>query len=547
MNELHKLLAVAALTSTVTFAGPALDQAEVRLPYGELKSLISSSSLPIPVPQPEPSLLSVRLSLSVIAGKPVFDAKFRTTTFADGIAKVLLVGGNITVESQQPPDARILISDGMLCQVVEKAGVQSLEMRLLPTSGDEATAVVIPACPASIFETGDLGKDFSIALDINGRKHVLGSNQQCAIPLSGGRLEIRMLGGEETREALRPPEPSTWTWQHQALVIPSDGEIVYQVLGRASASGGSGMSAFLGLPTDAREVKVVGEDLAAQKLVRSGDKSLGLTIDWKTRSLLDREVAISYRLPRRPLDRTWKLQAPSAPGENSTLTRFIVVGSPEISYAAEGLGGPFPPKGLPAIFADDLVGASCYQIEAATSADLAISPVPVVATAEATVSEAFWTSKLEPDGAMLVEGTMTLEHRGMLGVALEIPAGLVLLSCDVGGQPVAPVNLGDAKIEISLPAAAQKSRVSCSFTGRTTAIDPVNGTLELSLPKTPLFVRTLNWKIDLPPGYQAETSGNLVRLVETSDPPSRLTLRKNLCRDERPAANIFYQRANLKN
>ena len=89
--------------------------------------------------------------------------------------------------------------------------------------------------------------------------------------------------------------------------------------------------------------------------------------------------------------------------------------------------------------------------------------------------------------------------------------------------------------------------VSCSFTGKTEAFDPVEGTISLELPQTPLFIRALTWKIDLPGGYQAETHGNLVRATTQSDPPSRLTLRKNLCRDERPQTRVFYQRADLKN
>ena len=405
----------------------------------------------------------------------------------------------------------------------------------------------MPACPAAIFETGDLGEQWSVALKIDGREQLLGSNQLLPLPLTGGTFEIRMLGGEETREALRPPEPSTWTWQNQALVTPGDGDISYQVLARASATGGSGIAATLALPADAREVKAAGEDLAGQKLVRGTDRSLALQIEWKTRGLLEREVVISYQLPRRPLDRLWKLQAPAGPDKDSTLTRFIIVGSPELTYSAEGLSGPFPPKGLPAGFMEKLGGVNCYQLEAAGPAELAVNPLPVVATAEATVSEAAWAVKLELDGAMMVEGTMNVEHRGMLGVTLDVPPGLALLSCQVGGQSAAPVNLGEGKIEVSLPASGEKTRISLSFTGRVAALDPVEGTLALALPKTPLFIRALTWKIELPRGYQAETHGNLLRTAEPNEPPSRLTLRKNLCRDERPETNVFYQRSDLKN
>ena len=52
--------------------------------------------------------------------------------------------------------------------------------------------------------------------------------------------------------------------------------------------------------------------------------------------------------------------------------------------------------------------------------------------------------------------------------------------------------------------------------------------------------------VDLPPGYQAETHGNLTRVPATGGAqPSRITLQKNLCRDERPEIRVFYQRGDL--
>lgn len=547
MSKLHKLLAVSVLAPGLAMAGPGLDQAEVKLPYGELKSLITEATRPVTTRAPVSALLAARFRLSRPGKTPVIDATFRTATFSDGLAMVPLVGGSVTVENQKPPDARILIQGGALCQAVEKTGAQVLELRLLPSFGSEGALLIVPACPAAVFETGDLGAEGSVGLKIDGREQLLGSNQLVPLPLAGGSFAIRMLGGEETREALKPPEPSEWTWQHQALVTPGEGEITYQVLARASATGGSGVSALLALPADAREVRTVGDDLVGQKLVRGADRSLGLQIEWKTRGQLEREVAIFYQLPRRPLDRVWKLQAPTGPGEDSTRTRFIVVGSPEATYAADGLTGPFPPNGLPAGFTKELGGMSCYQLEAAGTAELTVTPLPMVATAEATVSEAAWSVRLEPDGAMLVEGTMNLEHRGMTDVTLEIPPGMTLLSCEIDGRPVTPVNLGEGKLGFGLPASGDKTLVAFAFTGRTAALDPVEGTLALTLPKTPLFIRALTWKIELPRGYQAETQGNLTRVSEPNETPSRLTLRKNLCRDERPETNVFYQRSDLKN
>jgi hypothetical protein len=547
MSSLLKPLVVSALVSNLALAGPALDEAEVRLPYAELKSLIAGAGKAAAVPQVVPSLLSARYRLTMVDGKPVIAATFRTATFADGLAYVPLAGGDLTIESQQPSDARVVVREEMLCHAVDVAGTQVLELKLLPASGVDGAELVVPPCPAAIFETGELGDEWSVAVKINGRDQVLGANRSIALPLAGGSYSMRMLGGEETREALRPPEPSVWTWQQQALVIPEDGAIRYRVLANASAAGGSGVAASVALPPDARTVMVGGDDLAGHKVTRRPDRSLELEVTWKTRGLLEREVGITYTLPRRPLDRVWKLQAPAAAGDDATRTRFIVSGSADLTYSADGLEGPFTPKGLPAGFADELNGAACYQLEAAAAVDLSVKPLPVVAVAEATVTEAQWQTRVEPDGAMLVEGTMTLDYRSVSGFPLDIPPGLTLLSCEVGDRSVTPVVAGEGSILIGLPAGGAKNRVSCAFTGRVEAIEPVDGTVELTLPKTPLFIRTLSWRIDLPTGYQAETGGNLVRVAVQGDAPSRLMLRKNLCRDEQPIANVFYQKSGLGN
>jgi hypothetical protein len=120
MSEIKKLLAVSLLASNLALAGPALDQAEVRLPYSELKALINGAVPTVAEPHPDPTLLAARFRVSMNGGKPEIVASFRATTFADGLAKIPLVGGNVTVGSQEPADARIRIKDGMLCQALEK-------------------------------------------------------------------------------------------------------------------------------------------------------------------------------------------------------------------------------------------------------------------------------------------------------------------------------------------------------------------------------------------------------------------------------------------
>ena len=151
MSEFRKLLAGSALASNLVFAGPGLDQAEVKLPYGELKSLITEATRPVVNREPVSALLSARFRLNMDGKTPVLDSTFRTATFSDGLAMIPLVGGSVTVESQKPADARILIDGKMLCQALEKTGAQVLEMRLAASIRDRRRAADRAGLPCGDF------------------------------------------------------------------------------------------------------------------------------------------------------------------------------------------------------------------------------------------------------------------------------------------------------------------------------------------------------------------------------------------------------------
>jgi hypothetical protein len=544
MTKPTLLLGAVALANLSLLRGQGLDQAEVRIPYGELKQLLARAE-PVAKPEtPKPALLSARLRLTIENGRPVLEATFRATSFANDLAFIPLIAGDLSLEKQDPEDATIMAGAKGLCLAVEQAGTRTLQLRLLPIVDKNSFSFSLPPCPSVIFETAGLPEDHSVVIGSGGREETLADRQIRPLPSSGQELTVRLLGSHETREALRPPEPSAWTWQHQALVKPSDGELIYQVLARASAADGSGVEALLPLPSDAQDVTVSGEDLASHAKIRGENRSLGLKLVWITRGVLDRQVTISYRMPLRPLDRTWPLQAP---GGDGTRTRFIIAASPVFAYSADGLTAPLLPQGLPSALAESLKGATCHLLEATTTAELSVTPIPVAATAEGVVTSSEWSLKIEPDGAMLATGILTVEHAGPLGFIFDTPEGMKLLSCEVAGKPVSPVDLGQGVLKLTLPPQGGKSLLSCSFTGRTTSLDPVEGTLKLTLPKVPLFIHSLLWRLDLPAGYQAETHGNLRRVqVAAGEPPSRVSLKKNLCRDERPEIHIFYQRSDLK-
>jgi hypothetical protein len=539
------LLLVPLLASATPEDTPGLDGAEVKIPYSELKRLLAKETQKPEAAPSLPVLLSAKFTFVDADEGPRMEAEFQVAAFGEDQVALPLMKAGLGVEVMEPADANVIIRDGEIQLLLDKPGRQTIRARLLPLVDADGFSFSPAGCPLVTFGAGPLREGRSVRLGFGGRITMLGADQ--TVPLVGleREVDVSFISAEEMREATRPPEPSVWAWHHEALVLPGEGAISYRVISRASSPAGSGVSASLVLPPGARAVRVTGEDLVGHKVVGGGDRMQTLVVDWKTRGLLEREIVLSYDVPRRSPDRGWKLQVPAGPAPEETFARYFIGAVPALSYAADGLAGPMSPRGLPEAFARELDRASCYEIEGGAEVTLTVTRLPVAAVSDATMDDAAWSVKVEPDGAVLLEGLMTVSHGEAAVLLFDTPAGLSLLKCSLNGRPVAPVIHEGDKLELALPPNGQSAKVECSFTGRIGPLDPVEGTFSVRLPQTPMFIRALQWKIDLPPAYQAEISGNVTRMnPDAGDPPSRVVVRKNLCRDERPEAHVFYTRKN---
>ena len=543
MSKLTYLLGISCLTNWTALAGQTLDQAEVRLPYSELKQLLAAGrKVEKPAPLP-PALLSAQLRVSIENDKPVIDGTFRVVGFSESQSLIPLLGSEVSLGKQDPLTSAVIVHEGALCLVLDKPGVQTLELRLLPIGTKDELTIELPACPAATLQVGTLPPGKSIRFTSADAAESLTAESLRSLSANAQSFKITLLGKEETEEARRPPEPSIWLWQNQAIVIPEEGQLHYQILAKASASQGSGIEAKLELPPDAQEVEITGDDLLSSQKLRGLNRQSSVSLLWKTRGIMDRQISLSYRMPLRPLDSKWQLQAPQAQG---TRTRFIIANSPLLAYAAEGLTAPLSSQDMPPFVASALKGGTCQYVEADAAVELAITPMPIAATADGVVTTAEWDLKIEPDGAMLLTGIMKIDHKSLLKFTFDTPVGMKLLTCEAQQRPISPVALGDGILQLSLPYQGGASIVKCSFTGRSEAFDPVEGTASFTLPKIPIFIHSLIWRIDIPSGYQAETNGNLTRSrALISEKPTNIALQKNLCRDERPEIHVFYQRTEL--
>lgn len=543
-------LSLSVLSASRGLAETALDKAEVNLPYEELRRLIEAArAQEITKPVTPPSLSSSRLKLLLDGDAPVIDAEFQAFRDSEGFSRVPLIGGDVSAESHEGDGGWLVVNKGMICQIGERAGVSDTNVRLRITSTGGSFKLVLPPCPGTSIDTSGLPEDAAIGVTLGGAERIISSGVRLALPADAGEIRFRLLDQDESTEALRPPEPSEWIWQHQALVVPVEGELHYCLLAHASATGGSAVESILRLPSDARRFTATGDDLLDARTSRDAEGNPLLHLKWKTRDVMERDLEIQYRIPVRPLDDRWTLKVPVGESSDSTRSRFIIPSSASIEYAADGLSAPITSDSVVSGLSRYLGGSSCQVLESGASVEVTVRRLPVVATEDAVVSDAGWVLSMEPDGSMLLEGNLQVDHAAAQGVVFDTPEGMNLLSCRVSGRQVDPVNLGEGRIEVAVPAPAKKGSatlIAVSFTGKSEAFDPLEGTLALALPQTPLFIRSLMWRIDMPDGYTAEIHGNLTRVVKSgSDPASSIRMRKNLCRDERPEVRVFYQSRNL--
>ena len=175
--------------------------------------------------------------------------------------------------------------------------------------------------------------------------------------------------------------------------------------------------------------------------------------------------------------------------------------------------------------------------------------LPRVETAQAMVSMASYDSRVVQDGALLVHAEFTIQHQAPMAWRVSLPAIDEILSCEINNVGAQPVRRGDNEIEFSLAQPVKgASKVGFCFAARVEGFDPVSGRLELSMPKTDLFIHELKWTLTIPAEYEAEIQGNVV-IDQHGDAASRpaniIPLRKELVRGEHPAVEIHYKRRGL--
>ena len=529
--------------------------AEIRLPWPDLRTLMlrqENLSAKVPstqVPPVQALLTQAQFDIHWPDTVPVAKLSARAENLGQTWQVLPLLGDTPALLSIDPIDARLVPKDGALCLLMPPGSVQNVQLRFTLPHDGKHYRLAIPNCPVCPVTLDGWAPGDGVLVMMDQQENLLTTPSALPIATTCRQLLLEKRSAQAIQRASAPPQPSEWNWQQHVVIIPDEGELDFIVFARASANTGSGITAELNLPAEARNITFTGDDLVSKDILRNTDGKHIANIVWRTRDILDRKLTIRFRLPVNPLDKEWLLPSPISLSPSGTRVRYHIAESPILNYQAQGLSEAVEPMTLHKTLQEALAGRTCQILDSNGPVRISLAKKQIAKTADTLLTQADWQTHVESDGAVLHEGELRVVHNTPSKLIVRLPADTRLLSCTVNNQTVHPTEPEPGSLEIPLSSVEKNgTKVHLSLTGKTNAIHPVEGTLAFSLPEIREFIQALKWSIHLPMGYQAETHGNVQR-SQSDAPNSRhiLQLVKNLCRDEVPTVSIFYQHAAIHN
>jgi hypothetical protein len=535
-----------------------IQRASVTLPYTELRALWEAARAarePRPAEEKAPVdwiINNIEVHVVLDGMNAAVEAAFDLQTLDQKWQRIPLIAGDPTLNTAEVADRSIVWEDGytLLTHQAEKLHAVLHLNAALRDSFEKGATLRMRLPAATVKRLSIAGPPAGVEVTVDDQRPVAaaGAAAQFVLGSEGRETVVRF----SSAAPVKPTLAAQWKVESQILATYADGRLRLENRLFARADDGSAQQIELLLPRAAGGITVAGEDLADWSIIRSDQGARRLQIQWKTRDLLDRELTIAYTIPQSPLEAEWSLPSIKMTEGKEARSFFAVVSGEALEVSAPSLRYASESRLLPEWMRERVGALPCATAEAEGALTLQVKWLPELKTAEARISESTCTLRLVADGSTQTTVSYTVRHQGALPWQIELPQEVELLSCEVDGQSVRPLLRGENKVEIKLPAPAEGKRaehlVALVYAAKQKALDPVSGQLTLELPRTPLFIDRLDWVISIPDAYEpTAVSGNLSAAnippeVREKRDERLIALRKDLCRGEKPIAEIFYQR-----
>jgi len=581
------LLAVSPAPAEEAPSIPELDGARVTLPYRELKSLWEASIQNLRSREQHSRDKSPVKSVTSAAEYRVttsekntqIDADYQIDLLTDSWHTIGLAGGDIALEKATVVEGKgeIILESGTYRLLTRTPGQTHLKLTFVappPKQWPEGQGLVLLTHAATINriliepgpaqEAGTAGNRIGIrsgAVPISSTSeeastyHITPRTRPAHDPTRiVFEVEDPLLVAEE------PPEASLWRLAGDIFAC-LDGTTL-ECLGQMTCDteGGNPSSATFVFPSNVGRIHLEPQEVDSWKTRRNPDGTQSVFVHWKDQGARNHRLSIHYTVPQEPGAKALKLIVPALALQNQddspTPIRIFIAPQDGLELGnrtAADNAAPSPPSWI----RERLDGQTPYALVAETAeTTLPIRWIPRIETAQATVAEASFVSRLVIDGAMLTECHFKIAHNTPQEFQLDLPTGHQVLGCTVSGKQMSPLRRSPTLLGIPLPppAVENSSDVTLSYTQKIDALDPVEGNVSLTLPQIPWFIHQLDWSLDFPQPLETEAVEGNVQLGpaaghgnrdDNPSSPGTVRLHKKLCSGDRPSAEIYYRRRQL--
>ena len=527
------------------------EKAAVTLPYSELKLLWEAANRlkkeAKEIPPPVDAVVRSLVADLIVSEESVrLVAQFEVQSLADGWHAIPLLGGSAPLIKIQPAEAEVVWRENRYALLRQGPGSQSLTLEFAAPRQPGAREKLIDLAPQNatvqVLNVSGIPQDRS--LEVNG-KPVLSRSGSATLPLTqiGPMVVLSLSSIPATTKAAAP---STWNLSTQAVVRYQDGALHQVMRLFAQDQTGAGQHLRLQLPDHARNVQIQSEGLTSQRSVRSPEGALSYDLTWEEAGTLDRKIELRFETPVSPLASEWTLCVPQTlekGGARDAL--YAVVLSPGLEIVGDGITPGSASKRISEWYQEQMGNADFVSLQIREDTQVRPRWLPLRSTAQATITEAHFETQLEKSGRTLNRATYAIEHEGALTWPLKLPPGCEVLRCTVNGLAVAPVARDETSIEFGLtPDGKSKSQVEISYTQSGPPLEPIEGSTTLTLLQTSLFIRQLDWKLEIPAVFAINAvDGNVEVSGSASGADSNsVLLTKSLCQGEAPSVEVFYHR-----
>ncbi|MFT6862459.1 MAG: hypothetical protein ACJAVK_001017 [Akkermansiaceae bacterium] len=526
----------------------SIPNARVTLPYSEVRDLIDRAhQLSVrPLPEVPPVLSLISQAEYTLESLPKGGAKgqvvFAVQSLSGGWQALDLLDSSLTVTKVVPATAILVPKGERLALALHEKGASAVTIDfLVPGRTDEGFRFnAVPATASGLTLTGEV----SSPIRLSGAQVDAENPLRYHLPSSGSEvIASRIIVRDDKAKA----KPTNWEAITESLV--TSGPDVLRVRTRLqllTSEAEPGSVAKVRLPRLATIDQVTSASLESfdSKPANEGGHQW-LEIVWQSEGVANRVIEVSYEIPR-PLNQgIWKLNLPSLVTPLKTRGTVLIVPPDELDLTARD--HKVLAQRTPAWMEEDVAGSATLAIELPGEQILSLIAAPKerLQVALLTIKSALYQTQLVKGGDLLTDCEIKIAHEKSASWTFSLPEGATLLACKLDSSPMSPILRADGMLELPLKNPDGISNVILSFTAKTQAFNPVEGSTSLSLLQTETFCHTQSWAIALPSEYEATAIEGNIPFNPSPPKDERLHLLKQLSRGETPSAQIYYRKKSL--